>query len=296
MADKNTDAPQDDNPKKGNDKSLFLILGLVFLLLAGAYWLSLGPLPEAPEAEVSEEEVAEIEGAFNSEEAETANAEDGATATMGVSATSFNLDAAKKERILGDRSAPIKITEHSSFSCGHCGKFHQETFAQFKSAYIDTGKAYLVFSDFPLNAPALHASMTARCVPEDRYFDFVATLFDKQNEWAYETNYMSYLEKYAAEYGVEKDAFAACLQNEELQNSLLDRVKAVQSQWEVRSTPSFVVNNQEVVVGALDFATFDKAIQDALASISGEGAEETPVENAPAPDDQQDIKPQDEGE
>ncbi len=93
--------------------------------------------------------------------------------------------AAISDRILGDPNAPIKISEHSSLTCGHCGNFHKGTFKELKKRLIDTGKAYLVFSDFPLNGPAMHASMVARCLPQDQYFDFLQMLFETQDECAY---------------------------------------------------------------------------------------------------------------
>lgn len=269
--------------EKKSDKKFFIGLGVLFVFLAVMYGMSLGPLPEpegteTAEAEVTEAEASDVEQAYNEEaavEVETAE-----TLEELLADPSFDLAAAKTERILGDTSAPIKITEHSSFSCGHCGKFHRETFKAFKEAYIDTGKAYLVFSDFPLNAPALHATKASRCVPEDRYFDFVDALFADQENWAFEPNYLSLLQNKAAEFGLDKEGFDACLQNKELQDALLARMKAVQGQWEIRSTPSFVVNNQVVVTGALAFDKFDEAIQDAVKQIEAENVEPSTSEEA----------------
>ena len=259
-----------------SDKKLFLGLGVLLLILGGAYALSLGPV-ETPE--VDEDAVAEIEQAYD----ETAEAVGDVVDVDGEASsdTAFDLNAAKRERILGDTSAPIKITEHSSFTCGHCGSFHKGTFDQLKANYIDTGKAYLVFSDFPLNAPALHASMAARCISEDRYFDFVEELFKNQEDWAYESNYLTLLQERAAKYGLDEDSFDACIQNEDLQEALTNRIRAVQQQWEVRSTPSFVINNQAVIAGALPYEQFEKALQDALAEINASSEPAASEESVP---------------
>ena len=64
----------------------------------------------------------------------------------------FDLEKAATPRILGNPDAPVKISEHSSFTCGACSAFHKDNFKQIKKDYIDTGKAYLVFDDFPRNA------------------------------------------------------------------------------------------------------------------------------------------------
>lgn len=286
MADKDTETPKpagDAAPKKISDKKLFLGLGALFVVMVIFYAVSLGPLPTP---EVDEAAVEEIEQAYNSDE----GAADSSAETSGDETKSvvqgellFDLAAAKKERILGDPSAPIKISEHASLTCTHCGHFHKETFPAFKTAYIDTGKAYLVYSDFPLNAPALHASMAARCVPEDRYFDFIHDLFQEQDNWAYSKTYMNYLEAKAGEYGLRPAAFRQCVQSEELQTAILERMKAVQAQYNVNSTPSFVVNNQVLISGALPYDQFDQAIKDALSKIE---AENTEPSAAPEPADE----------
>ncbi len=189
------------------------------------------------------------------------------SADITSASSDFDLEHAMTERILGNPRAPIKISEHSSLTCGHCGHFHDDVFPELKKAYIDTGKAYVVFSDFPLNAPALHASKVARCVADERYFEFINMLFAAQEEWAYEPNYMEYLEEKAGEFGVDQVLFETCVNDKELQDSIVDRIRAVQAQWDVNATPSFVINNQITISGAHSFEEFDKKIQDALVEI-----------------------------
>ena len=185
-----------------------------------------------------------------------------------VDSVKLDTEAVLKERIIGDPNAPIRISEHSSFTCGHCGTFHKETFAALKNAYLDTGRAYLVFSDFPLNTPALHASMVTRCVPDEHYFDFVNHLFYDQENWAYETDYLQRLKKKAMTYGLNDQEFKTCIQSKDIQDGILSRMQAVKSQWDIRSTPSFVINNKIVVGGAMSFEEFDQAIQNALLELN----------------------------
>ncbi|MGB4106743.1 MAG: thioredoxin domain-containing protein [Alphaproteobacteria bacterium] len=184
----------------------------------------------------------------------------------------IDINAALSDRILGDPNAKVKISEHASFTCGHCGDFHNTTFAQVKKEYIDTGKAYLVFSDFPLNAPAVQASMVARCLPQDKYFDFVSLLFEKQKEWAYDPNYLEFLKTEAGKAGLDEAHFQACIQNTELQEGIVNRMKGVQAQWNITSTPSFVINNRNTISGAYPYEEFKKILDEELANT-----------NAPAP-------------
>lgn len=272
----NNQAPSEE--PKSSEKKIFLFIILLFLALVAGFLL----MPEGEPVDVADTleaqtavEDTELNEDLDADSDALSDGQDAVDATSAeTAAVSFDMALAKTERILGDRSAPIKITEHSSFSCGHCGKFHRDTYQAFKAAYIDTGKAYLVFSDFPLNAPALHASMAGRCLPEqDRYFDFVEEVFADQNQWAYDaTKYIPYLKAKSAEYGLNDEAFNACIQNEELQEALLKRINAIQQRYDIRSTPSFVINNQKVITGGMTFENFDAAIQNALAEIEAEAA------------------------
>ncbi|MEZ5918794.1 MAG: hypothetical protein R3D66_02365 [Alphaproteobacteria bacterium] len=50
-------------------------------------------------------------------------------------------------------------------------------------------------------------------------------------------------------------------------------MKASQTQWEIASTPSFVVNNKTTISGAVSFEEFDKRVRKALADNSETEAE-----------------------
>jgi len=180
----------------------------------------------------------------------------------------IDVEAALSERILGNPNAPVKISEHASLTCSHCGHFHKDTFKKIKENYIDTGKAYLVFSDFPLNGPALKATMIARCLPEDQYFDFISFLFEEQAKWAFDSNYMNFLKHNAVSRGMSEATFNACESNQALQEGIVARLKASQKQWNINSTPSFVLNNHKTVSGAMSYEEFAKLIDEELAGAS----------------------------
>ncbi len=234
---------------KKNSSAILLLVGIVVIMVGVAFYFSQQEKPESLATDTvvsSEEDVVQVEESPD------------------IKIIDIDVSTALSDRILGHPDAPVKISEHSSFTCGHCGQFHQKTFKSFKEAWIDTGKAYLVFSDFPLNAPALHASMIARCLPEDKYFDFVQMLFENQSEWAYDVNYLTYLKEKAGQNGLDADSFKACLSSTALQEGILARVRASQSQWNISATPSFVVNNDQVISGAVSYADFDAALKAAL--------------------------------
>ncbi len=217
-------------------------------------------LKDSKDQDLQEEEVAEEEAA-----AESVNSLRAGIVPLSALASTESM---LKDRVLGFPSAPIKISEHSSLTCSHCGKFHRESFEQLKNEYLATGKASLVFSDFPLNAPALYASMVTRCVAEENYFDMVQDLFETQDEWAYNVKYLDYLKETANSYGLPEELFKECVKNEELRQGLLSQMQDAQRASEITSTPTFVINDSGHINGALPFAEFKSAIEAAIAPAS----------------------------
>lgn len=167
-------------------------------------------------------------------------------------------------RSLGNPNAPVKIEEFASLSCSHCAAFHKQVFPELKSKYIDTGKVYFTFSDFPLNAPALDGTLITRCMPGERYFAFLSMLFETQDKWAFSQDYKTILGQNAKLAGMSDDAFNECLANQNLKEGIVARMQSNQTKHGINSTPSFVINGTTVITGALPIDAFDQAIADAL--------------------------------
>lgn len=166
-----------------------------------------------------------------------------------------------KPRTLGSDTAPVKMIEYASLTCGHCGHFYNETLPAFKTQFIDTGKVQITYKEFPLNEPAVNASMILRCMPTDKYHDFMGKLFKEQEKWAYDAKYMDMLKTYATEFGMDNAAFDACLANTELKKSIIGDMKAASEKFKVQSTPSFVFGNGEkVLVGNQPMDIFAEVI------------------------------------
>lgn len=177
----------------------------------------------------------------------------------------IDVDAALSERGIGNPDAPVVIKEFASLTCGHCGDFHRDVYKELKAAYIDTGEVYLIMVDFPLNGPAVHGSMVARCLPEARYEGFMQLLFENQDKWAYDANYLNYLRQNAALAGLGSEAFDACINNDDLRNGILEARAQAQQEYSINSTPSFVVDESEAFSGTRNFAFFKQVIDAALA-------------------------------
>src|SRR6266849_8632953 len=61
--------------------------------------------------------------------------------------------AADKAKTLGSPSAPIMIELYSDFMCPHCKHLHEDILPAMILDYVNSGKAYLIFREFPLAIP-----------------------------------------------------------------------------------------------------------------------------------------------
>jgi protein-disulfide isomerase len=148
------------------------------------------------------------------------------------------------ERSMGNASAPVTVTEWFSLTCPHCAAFHREALPIIKTNLLDTGKARLVFRDFPLDQLALLAAMISRSLPVDRYEAFVGALFATQDRWAFnrQVNPVEELAKMAALAGLSRDAFNAVVNDKALKDAVLQGQDEADKVYHVDSTPSFIFN------------------------------------------------------
>ena len=164
-----------------------------------------------------------------------------------ISATTV-LEVTENDFVVGDKNAPVTIIEYASLSCSHCADFHNNTLGDLKKEYVDTGKARIVFRNFPFNYPALLGSMVLRCIPEDVRYDYMNALFQLQSKWVVRDNAKSKQELYKIMQsgGMTKEDFETCTNNTELENIILQAVIAAQNEFKIQSTPSFLINGNLV--------------------------------------------------
>ena len=158
------------------------------------------------------------------------------------------LEVTEDDFVVGDKNAPVTIIEYASLSCSHCANFHNNTLEDLIKEYVDTGKARIVFRDFPFNYPALLGSMVLRCIPEDVRYDYMNALFQLQPKWVVRENAKSSQELYKIMQsgGMTKEEFETCTNNVELENTILQALIAAQNEFNIQSTPSFLINGNLV--------------------------------------------------
>jgi protein-disulfide isomerase len=156
------------------------------------------------------------------------------------------LQVTPKDRVLGQADAPITIIEYASMTCSHCAHFANDVLPELKQKWIDTGKAKLVMRPFPLDQVALRAEMLARCLPPERYYPMVETLFKTQEKWAVAQDWRPALERTARVAGIGKNEFDACLANKALEDEIVQSRLTASTQLDITGTPTIFVNGKKV--------------------------------------------------
>ena len=160
-----------------------------------------------------------------------------------ISASSV-LKITEKDFVIGDENAPITIIEYASLSCSHCADFHVNKLPKLIEEFVDTGKAKIVFRDFPFNWPALVGSMVIRCVPSELRYQYTDALYKLQSRWVVKdkTKIKQELYKIMQSGGMKKEEFDKCIENVDLENEILVGLMNAQEEFNIKSTPSFIIN------------------------------------------------------
>lgn len=182
---------------------------------------------------------------------------------QGVNVDELHAPGQLGEKVLGSADAPVTMVEYASFTCPHCGHFHNAILDDLKLKYIDTGKVRLIFREFLRNGVDVAISAVARCAPSDRYFDVVDAYFSKQDEWLQADDLRQAVLDQAKPFGFTEESFKACLGNKALLEALDTGLQRAES-FGVTGTPTFFVNGEKHV-GALPMEDWDRILEPLLA-------------------------------
>ena len=128
------------------------------------------------------------------------------------------------------------------------------------------GKLVYTLRQFPLNAPAMTGAMLVQCVgqqSDEQYYTFTHVLFDAQDKWAFDANYLTSLQTIAAVGGIDAVQFQACL-NKDRETELLKQKKLANDELKVPHTPYFYIGGY-AYEGPKNFEEVSKFIDAQLA-------------------------------
>jgi protein-disulfide isomerase len=177
------------------------------------------------------------------------------------------------EIVVGKEDAPVTIVEYADLTCPACAAFHKTVLPQVKEKYVDTGKARIVFREFPTNTPAMIAFMTVRCAGVDKAWGLISALFTRQDEWRGANSFETLRDKlfsFGQQVGLTKQTFDTCVPSAkgskidltENQEKLAKDIATVRDKahdtFGVSQTPTFFVNGKRLPHATIE--EFDKAL------------------------------------
>ncbi len=163
---------------------------------------------------------------------------------LAADSDTLKIEIGANETIYGDPAAPVTIVEYASLTCPHCAAFHAETLPDVKKQLLDTGKARLVFRDFPLDQLALRAAGLVRCAQPLQRPAMLTLLFRTQQTWARSQDPMAALEQIARAVGMSEAASQACFKDQAILDAVIAQRLEAEQKYKVASTPSFIIGGK----------------------------------------------------
>ncbi|MBV2360152.1 DsbA family protein [Thalassococcus sp. CAU 1522] len=151
------------------------------------------------------------------------------------------------EMVQGAADAPVEVIEYASFTCPHCGTFHQTVYPQLKADYIDTGKVRFVYREVYFDKYGMWASLIARCAGPEKFFGITDLIYKTQRDWTRagsDAAIAEELRKIGRLAGIDNAQLDACLSDADTLRSLVAWYQANAQKDGISSTPSFVIDGQ----------------------------------------------------
>jgi len=170
---------------------------------------------------------------------------------------------------VGKEDAPLVLVEYTDYQCPFCQRFHNDSYAQIKANYIDTGKVRYVSRDFPLSfhENAQRSAVAARCAGEQgKFWELRHVMIVNASQLQPDK-----ILGYAQNASLDVPKFKTCFESDKYR-AAIDKDVAEGQAAGVNGTPSFVLGRVENgklegvrLVGAMPYQQFDAKIQEMLA-------------------------------
>lgn len=148
----------------------------------------------------------------------------------------------------GDAQAPVVILEFSDYQCPWCARFGLEIKPLLQS-YVEAGKVRFVYYDFPLVRSHKHAFLAARAArcagDQGKFWAYHDHLFAQQPRWSAESSAAGEFIRYAADVGLDRQAFERCLNSERFADVVTANLR-LGEQLGVMGTPTVYINGKLV--------------------------------------------------
>ena len=183
---------------------------------------------------------------------------------LAVKVCGENLHNDKNYNYMGNDDAPNVLIEYASLSCVHCANFHNKRLPAIKAKLIDKGILKYIYKDFPLDMPAMLASMVSNCYSGVQYFEILNSLFRNQKKWVSNDKKQLYnsMHSILKEHAITLAKINSCAEKSESNKTKWDMILATRLDGQkkgVSSTPTFFLNGKKLE-GLVDLENIEKHI------------------------------------
>lgn len=145
---------------------------------------------------------------------------------------------------IGPASAPVQLVEFSDFNCPSCRQWHNMGVVEaMVERYGDQFR--FIWRDYPIITPdSPRAAQAAQCAydqGDDAFWAYHDYLYEQASSYT-----ANALKRYAAEVGLDTEAFNTCLDSERHVATVEHDMRDARS-YLFQGTPSFVLNGQPLI-------------------------------------------------
>jgi protein-disulfide isomerase len=173
-------------------------------------------------------------------------------------------------KLLGNEDAEITLIEFADYRCPFCHKFHEDTFDNVVTNFINTGKAKYLFKDFVVNdrgeyKGSMQAAVASHCAAEQgKYWEYLKEIYKNFKPEPQHWITLDSLVKFANNIQIlDIGKFKSCVESNKYQNQIQESGSLAQ-QLGITGTPSFVVLKNDkietIFPGALPYEYFEKTL------------------------------------
>lgn len=167
-------------------------------------------------------------------------------------------------RTLGSPTAPVTLEAWEDFQCHFCKQANSTILSRIIDQYVSTGQVKIVYRHYAfLGRESVRAAEASECAAEQgQFWAYHDVLFANQSSQGSGVFSDARLKRYAAEIGLDEEAFNACFDSGR-NASAIEFERREGESLGVDSTPTFFINGRRIT-GAQPYALFESAIQAAL--------------------------------
>ena len=155
-------------------------------------------------------------------------------------------DVKIKPLLEGNVDAKISLIVYESLTCGHCAKFHTETYPKLKKDFIDTGLVKIEFRSFPLDLASFNASKIAHC-KNDGKSDLLHFLYENQKKWV-QGETIEGVNKHLKDLTIKYESgldVEDCLNDKDIEDHVLNDRISGSKKFNIQATPTLIINDKK---------------------------------------------------